>query len=80
MGWDYVSAHLERERAHNMVLIFGVQNKLQIELLFLCVDNNVSIYRCPKKMYAHKVNTPYYNVYTSFWDTLYLSHFRFFYD
>jgi hypothetical protein len=26
---------------------------------------------CPKKMYTHKVNIPYYNVYTSFWDTLY---------
>jgi hypothetical protein len=22
-------------------------------------------------MYTHKVNIPYYNVYTSFWDTLY---------
>jgi hypothetical protein len=27
---------------------------------------------CPKKMYTHKVNIPYYNVYTSFWDTLYI--------
>jgi hypothetical protein len=27
---------------------------------------------CPKKMYTHKVNIPYYNVYTSFWDILYL--------
>jgi hypothetical protein len=26
---------------------------------------------CPKKMYTHKVKIPYYNVYTSFWDTLY---------
>jgi hypothetical protein len=26
---------------------------------------------CPKKMYTHKVNIPYYNVHTSFWDTLY---------
>jgi hypothetical protein len=25
---------------------------------------------CPKKMYTHKVNIPYYNVYTSFWNTL----------
>jgi hypothetical protein len=25
----------------------------------------------PKKMYTRKVNIPYYNVYTSFWDTLY---------
>jgi hypothetical protein len=23
-------------------------------------------------MYTHKVNIPYYNVYTSFWDILYL--------
>jgi hypothetical protein len=27
---------------------------------------------CPKKDVIHKVNIPYYNVYTSFWDTLYL--------
>jgi hypothetical protein len=26
---------------------------------------------CPKKMYTHKVNIPYYKVYTSFWHTLY---------
>jgi hypothetical protein len=25
----------------------------------------------PKKMYTHRVNIPYYNVYTSSWDTLY---------
>jgi hypothetical protein len=29
-----------------------------------------SYYRCSKKMYT-QVNVPYYNVYTSFWDTLY---------
>jgi hypothetical protein len=28
--------------------------------------------RCPKKMYTHKVNIPYYNMYTSFWNTLYI--------
>jgi hypothetical protein len=28
---------------------------------------------CPKKMYTHKVNIPYYNVYTSFWDILYIA-------
>jgi hypothetical protein len=27
---------------------------------------------CPKKMYTHKVNIPYYNVYITFWDTLYI--------
>jgi hypothetical protein len=32
----------------------------------------LSLYRCPKKMYTHKVNIPYYNVYSSFWDTLYI--------
>jgi hypothetical protein len=28
-----------------------------------------TVYRVPKKMYTNKVNIPYYNVYTSFWDT-----------
>lgn len=28
---------------------------------------------CPKKTYAHKVNIPYYIVYTYFLDTLYAS-------
>jgi hypothetical protein len=27
---------------------------------------------CPKKMETRKVNIPYYNVYTSFWDNLYI--------
>jgi hypothetical protein len=27
---------------------------------------------CPKKIKTHKVNILYYNVYTSFWDILYM--------
>jgi hypothetical protein len=27
---------------------------------------------CPKNIHTHKVNISYYNVYTSFWDTLYM--------
>jgi hypothetical protein len=27
---------------------------------------------CPKKMYTHKVNIQYYNVFHLFWDTLYV--------
>jgi hypothetical protein len=34
--------------------------------------NNICLLytECPKKMYTHKANIPYYNVYTSFWDIL----------
>jgi hypothetical protein len=28
---------------------------------------------CPKNMYTHMVNILYYNVYISFWDTLYIA-------
>jgi hypothetical protein len=33
---------------------------------------NIYIQGVPKRC-IHKVNIPYYNVYTSFWDTLYMS-------
>jgi hypothetical protein len=38
-----------------------------IKYFFIYVNTTVVIYAgCPKKMYTHKVNIPYYNVYTSF--------------
>jgi hypothetical protein len=36
-----------------------------VRALLKCFD----IQSVPKKMYTYKVNIPYYNVYTSFWDT-----------
>jgi hypothetical protein len=34
-------------------------------------DFNENYTGCPKKMYTHKVNIPYYNVYIYFWNILY---------
>jgi hypothetical protein len=41
-------------------------------LLDICLQNKYRVYQKD----VHKVNILYYNVYTSFWDTLYTFHFH----